>query len=305
MPRIRHITPALLTAVLVLGITAVACDDPLDDAAIATAPPSGREPMVDDPRIGEGLPAEARFAGVEHNRLTLLLLRQARDPAQHALTKQSPCETIAIGLTAEAARTAARAGIPEKAGALSALLRTFLSTHPDCGRRIARPGLDAFTDDAPMTPSSHPDSMLTDASLEVIDRMLARIADAQSEAEIAAALAAASATAITLGAVDAVAVQAAVAQTQGSIVLWGPGGAGWTELDVAVPAQSIFRAASAAASDWSRFLGALSADGGACAGALRFLKEVGVRDYRLLGAGCGLVAAGGTVYFAYRLPYME
>jgi hypothetical protein len=49
----------------------------------------------------------------------------------------------------------------------------------------------------------------------------------------------------------------------------------------------------------------LSADGGACVGAFRFLKEFGVRDLRLLGAACGLVGTGGTVYFAYNLPYME
>lgn len=306
MSRTRHVLPHLLRAVVGLSLIVSACGDPSRDPTIATEPPRAREPVIDDPRIGEGLPAEVRFVGVEHNRLTLAMLRQLRDPAQRLLALRSPCETIVAGLAAESPRTAARASIPERADQLAAMVRGVMAAHPKCSGRIVQPAMSAILGDARVTAEVHPDSVLTDASLDIIDEMLRRIGAAASVSDVEAALATAGAAATTLGAADALAVQAAVSQSQGSLVLWGPGGAGWTELDNPIPAQSLFGRPEQQGDVIIAVVGALSADGAGCRGALSFMRALPIiQDSRLLMGMCGLGAAAGTLLYGYTLHNAE
>jgi len=306
MSSTRHLSPLLLRAVLAIGFTLTACGDPASDRTIGSAPPSTQEPQSDDPRIGAGLPDEVRFVGVEHNRLTLAMLRQTRDPAQRQLARQSPCETVVAGLVAESPRTAAAASIPDRADQLAAIVRGVMAAHPRCSGRIEQPSMAAILGDAGVTAEVHPDSVLTDASLRVIDELLRQIGSAASVADVEAALATAAAAASTLGAVDALAVQAAVSQSQGSLVLWGPGGSGWYELGVPVPAQSIFPSSASEVDFIVGLAGALSADGAGCRGALSFLRALPIiQDSRLLMGACGIGAAAGTVMFGYALYHAE
>jgi hypothetical protein len=295
-------SPTLLRMILVLGFTVTACGERPSERSAATAPPSAREPVIDDPRIGEGLPAEVRFAGVEHNRLTMVLLRQTRDPAQRRLAARSPCETVVAGLVAESPRTAALASIPERADLLAAIMRGVLAAQPACNGRIVPPSITAILGDAGVTADTHPDSMLTDASFAIIDEMLERIRVAASTADVQAALESAAAAAVTLGAADALAVQAAVAQSQGSFVLWGPNGAGWTELGLPSPMQSVFRVGEREVDTIGAITGLIVSDGAGCRGALSFLRVLPiVQDSRLLLGACGIAAAATTVTATYAL----
>jgi hypothetical protein len=303
MSSTRHLTPFPLMAVLAIGFTLTACGDPASDRTIGSAPPNTQEPRSDDPRIGAGLPAEVRFVGVEHNRLTLAMLRQTRDPAQRLLARQAPCETVVAGLVAESPRTAAAASIPDRADQLAAIVRGVMATHPRCSGRIEPPSMATMLGDVGVTAAVHPDSVLTDASFLIIDEMLRRIGSANSVADVEAA-AATSATA--LGAVDLLAVQAAVAQSQGSLVLWGPGGSGWYELGVPVPAQNIFVSSAREVDFIVGLAGALSADGAGCRGALSFMRALPIiQDSRLLMGACGIGAAAGTVLFGYTFYHAE
>jgi hypothetical protein len=302
MSRRHPLSSRTRTAILILSVVGAACSEQPNDPSLSTAPPRVQEPLVDDPRIGEGLPAEVRFVGVEHNRLTVAMLRQTRDPARRRLARHSPCETIAAGLVAESPRTAAAASIPDQADRLATVVRAVLALNPKCSDRIVRPSMAATLGDARVTALYHPDSVLTDASFRIIDEMLLRIGSAGSVADIEAALAAAAAAATTLGGIDALAVQAAVSQSQGSLVLWGPGGSGWSELGVPMPAQSIFRGSAPQVDIIVGLTGAVGADGTGCRGALSFLRALPiVQDSRLLMGACGIGAAAGTLLYGYTL----
>jgi hypothetical protein len=302
MSRRHPLSRLALAAILILSVAGTACNEQPNDPIISTAPPRGREPLIDDPRIGDGLPAEVRFAGIEHNRLTVAMLRQSRDPAQRRRAQQSPCETVVAGLVAESPRTAALASIPDRADQIAAVVRAVMATHPKCVGRIVNPSMEAILGDAEVTAAVHPDSVLTDASARIIDEMLLRIGAAASIADIQTALAMATAAAPTLGALDALAVQAAVAQSQGSLVLWGPGGAGWSELGVPLPAQSVFRGSEQTVDLLVGIVGALAADGAGCRAALSFLRALPFAyDPNFLMASCSAGAAVGTVYYGYTL----
>lgn len=293
----RHpLSPLALAAVLILSVSGTACDERPNDPIISTAPPRAREPLVDDPRIGEGLPAEVRFAGVEHNRLTLAMLRQNRDPVQRRRASRSPCETVVAGLVAESPRTAALASIPDRADLLAAIVRGVMAAQPQCRGRIEQPSMATILGDASVTADGHPDSVLTDASFAIVDQMIQRIQAASSAADVQAALEAAAAASTALGAADALAVQAAVAQSQGSFVLWGPGGGGWSELGLPAPMQSVFRGGEPGADSFAAMAGVLAADAGGCRGALSFLRMLPVeQDPRLLLGACAIAAAATTV----------
>lgn len=306
MHRTSYLPPILPRAVLALCFAVTACGEPPNDPTIATAPPRTRAPIGDDPRIGEGLPAEVRFVGVEHNRLMLALLRQTRDPAQRLLARRSPCETIVAGLVAESPRTAASASIPDQADRIAAIVRAVMAAHPKCTGRIVQPSVAAILGDARVTAEVHPDSVLTDASFNIIDAMLLRIGSAASVADVQSALATATSAATTLRATDALAVQAAVSQSQGSLVLWGPGGDGWAELGLPMPAQSIFRGSRQQVDFVVGVAGMLAADGAGCRAALSFLRMLPiVQDPNLLMGACGIGAAAGTALYGYNLYNAE
>ncbi len=302
-------TPARLLgalAALLLTISTAGCDGPAPRSPVSSAPPETPLRANDDPRIGAGLPAEVRVVGLEHNRLTLALLQKNRGRIHQFRDEDVRCASILADLTAELPASAQAARIPDRTELLRVILRGAMANDRRCSGRIARPTLDEVPRDAGVTADGEGEPMLTDAGLQVIDQMLYRIGASATEADVSAALDAAASAATGLGAGDALAVRAAVSQSQGSLVLWSVNGAGWTELQAPQMAQNLLRARDQQIGFFPGLIGALLADAGGCRAALAFMRALPIlQDANLLMASCFLGAAAGTVAYGYAVYHME
>lgn len=287
-------------AALTTLVVATACAD--RSPAVTGSPPADRlHDAVNDPRIGRDLPAHVRPAGTEHNRLTIAVLRTLRAERPRFDDVAVRCAAIVRSLDAEVAGTARAAGAPDAVRQLRAFVRMGIASAPGCVGVVIPAPLPAVAGDGAVTDSIDADALLTDASVEAVTRLEVRLAAARSSAEIQAALDAAAAEARAMRAADATAVQAAVAQTQASIVLWSPGGVGWEELGTGLASAAPYDVASEDGDDPVETL--VQVAGADLAGCVALIR--GVRSLRLpvpgwmLAVGCGAAATAGTVYYVY------
>lgn len=288
---------AAALACVVLATTA--CDDKGPRTPMA-APPSPEIVAIDDARIGRGLPAESRIVGLEHNRLSMSVLASLHVPSERRAFRADPCRAIMAGVERDAGRSAAAAGVPGGGARIVAFARLGLSGQPRCANAVRRPTQEELVGDARVTADGHPDSVITDAALLTIDRMISRIQQATSESEIGAALSEAAQAAAGLSALDAVAVQSAVSQTQGSWALWAPGGAGWNALQPPLEAQHLFRTMKKQQAIIPFMVAMLSADASGCAAGIRFLRLLGpIQHPSAAPTACFAGAAVLSLYYAY------
>lgn len=307
MSHSRHPLSRLVGATLVVGVISLAaCDEVAPRTPLGARPPAEATRPSDDPRIGAGLPAEVRVVGTEHNRLTLAVLRKNRGLLGNFTDDGARCASILDGLTQEMPASAAAAAIPQREGQLRAILRGAMARNPRCAARVTEPTLAEVIGDGEVTQDGDPDAMLSDAAFTVIDEMIRGLGTAASEADANAVLRATAAKATTLRPADALAVQSAVSQSQGSLVLWAADGAGWEELRAPYEAQSILRSSRQQIEFVPGIAGALVADLAGCRAALELMRALPVmQDPRMLMAACGIGAAAATLYYAYTIYHME
>lgn len=299
MKQMRHAS-RLAAAVLASGtVLAAACDEAGPRTPMSASPTPQVIP-IDDERIGQGLPADLRIVGLEHNRLSMSVLASLRSPAERRAFRADPCGAIMAGIERDATRSAASIGLPGGAAQLMAFARQGLSSTPRCASSVRRPTEAELVGDAGVTAAADPEAVISDAALATIDRMILRIQQATTESEIGAALGEAAESATTMSAYDAAAVQSAVSQTQGSWALWSPGGPGWAALQPPMEAQHLFRRMRKQQAIVPFVAAFLSADATGCASAIRFLRLFGPLSHPSAApTACFAGAAVFSLYYAY------
>jgi hypothetical protein len=257
-----------------------------------------------DPRIGAGLPPDHRFAGVEHNRLSLVMLRSLRGESRGFRDVALRCAGIMRIATEQAPRTAAAAGVPSSAALLLAAAAAALAERPECATLARRP-LASITADTGSGILTRTESYISDAAFERMDSFVAQLGNATTLEEITSTINRLAAAAAGFSGTDAEAILALVSQVQGSYVLWEPAGAGWTELGEPSQYESVLGRATRKGF-FKSLVTALTADAGGCVVAVKGLRtEIGIKEGRLLAAGCALGAAAGTVVAAYDAAFGE
>lgn len=266
----------------------------------APALPEHIASAIKDPRIGDGIPAQYRFAGVEHNRLSLVALRGLRGESRGYRDEALRCAGILRVAYLQAPRTAAAAGVTEHLAALKEAMAAAMADLPGCAVAGARRTAAIIGD--PGIQQVPADSLyVTDDAFATMNAFVSRLDAATSVDDVWASITELAAEAGAFMGADADAILALVAQAQGSFVLWQPGGAGWTELGVPGDYQSVL-GPPFQRSTLDDFISAMKADALGCIAAIGFLRVLPiVHDPRLLIAGCGLAAASATVYAGYKI----
>lgn len=329
----RSITVGLASvAAGLLAAGGVACSD-AREAPTAQRLPAHISAALNDRRIGAGLPPEYRLTGVEHNRLSLVTLRTMRREKVDMRDPVARCAAIRRILRAEAPRTAAAAGVPTRVAELHRVLDVALAGRPGCETVVPTGVPTAVPTEVPTAvPAAVPTaaslasirtaagataSTTADDSISIsaearaiLDAFGAAVSSAGSYSQLQAAYATAAAAAQGMSEWDASAIYAAIAQSQGSEVLWaGAASAGQIELTGgAEEYQSILRARDflgMSYSEWKAFIGIMGKDAIGCIAAVGFLKVLRAdADVRLNIAACG-IAAGATSVWATVQLYNE
>lgn len=292
----RGVAPAGVRsgAIAALLFSVAACGG---DGSTPSAPvlPEHVVAAIKDPRIGAGIPAQYRFAGVEHNRLTLVALRELRGESRAYRDVALRCAGIVRIGSLQAHRTASAAGIPAHGALLQASMSSALADLPGC-REVGVQRTAYLT-----TTGSQDSTFISNEAFDVMNGFVQRLESSQSVDDVWASISELATAASAYGGVDADAILALVAQAQGSFVLWEPGGAGWTEIGVPGDYQSVL-GASFRNRAFSDFVSAMKADAVGCIAAIGFLRALPIiHDPRLLIAGCGFAAASATVYAGYKI----
>lgn len=287
----------------VLLLTAAACSG---DTPAPSAPrlPAHISAAMKDARIGVGVPAHLRVAGVEHNRLTLLTARKLRGESHRFADRAVRCAAIRRVLEAESPRTMASVGLPGKEEFLRAVVAPVAQSLPGCESTAASTAaLRSGTAEASSLEEG--DSGISDAAMAALDQLEASLSSAIAIWQVNDAFGVAVQSAAELDSISAAAVYSAVAQGQASLVLWEPGGAGWQEVGTGNAMESVFGFGADA-----RRTGAIavaiamvSADLGGCVATVRYLRRLTflLQDPRMLAAGCATGSAVASLYAAYKI----
>lgn len=304
-------------AIAAIGLTTLGCGDERE-APTAHRLPAHVSAALSDKRIGAGLPAPYRLAGVEHNRLSLVALRTMRREKVDMRDPAARCAAIRRILRAEAPRSAAAAGVPGRVADLHRTLDAALAGRPGCESIVpsaALTGASAATrlasiggSSASASSTAADDSISVSAEARaVLDAFGAAVAGAESYSQLLAAYATATAAAQGMSEWDASAIYAAVAQAQGSEVLWaGSGSAGQIELEGGTgDYQSVLPARDflgMSYSEWKTFIGIMGKDALGCVAAVGFLKVLRAdADVRFNIITCAFAAGASSVWAAVQV----
>jgi hypothetical protein len=281
-----------------LLLAIAACGD--GPAPAAPALPEHITAAIKDPRIGSGIPAQYRFAGVEHNRLTLVTLRELRSESRNYRDEAIRCAGIMRIGKLQAPRSAAAAGIPEHLPVLQDAMAAAMADLAGCA--TSGTGRTAsITGDTGIRAVDGDGTYISDAAFSTMNAFVERLDAATSVDDVWASITQLAAEARSFGGVEADAILALVAQSQGSFVLWEPGGAGWSELGTPGEYLSVLRSPFRR-NGFDDFLKAMKADAIGCIAAIGFMRAMPIiHDPRLLIGACGIAAASATIYAGYKI----
>ncbi len=292
-------------SVALIGGALVACTDartsvtPVSPAAVAdradvvtlrTADARANE----DPATFRRVPAQFRWVGEEHNRLLdhargqLAAVRKNDSAAYFRMTRDCAWVYAALGNDIDA--SAERGGFAShRADALRAG-RAGIERLPRCQQTML-PSLSLFAAPAEsLTPAPAPgsDDEISDATIAVLDALIADLNAANSPGDVDAAIARASNAAAYLPMGQSDAVYAAASLTAGSAGYWG----------VVYSGPNAMALFARETSNWERFKGAVMADAIGCAG---FLSTIGKMPFpwQVKIAGCLITGAAASVMYAF------